>query len=87
MIKILQIMPAEDWWAVYDDDGEAFISKLVSWALVQVGNEETDRSVTGMDVDEEGRIEFCQEIENFKNYVFAKTYEEALHQVEEEETE
>ena len=87
MIKILQIMQAENWWAVYDDDDEAFISKLVSFALVQVGNEETDRSVTGMDVDEEGRIEFCQEIENFKNYVYAKTYEEAQQLVEEEEPE
>jgi hypothetical protein len=38
-------------------------------------------------VDEEGRIEFCQEIENFKNYVFAKTYDEALRLVEEEESE
>ena len=85
MIKIHQLLSAENWWAVYDDDGEPFISKLVCWALVQVGNEEKDRSVAGMDIDEDGRIEFCQEIENFKNYVFAETYEDAFKIVEAEE--
>ena len=85
MIKILQILSADGWWAVYDDDGEPFISRLVCWALVQVGNEETDRSVTGMDIDEEGRIEFCQDIENFRTYVCADSYDEALRLVEESE--
>ncbi|MBN2251438.1 MAG: hypothetical protein JW724_05125 [Candidatus Altiarchaeota archaeon] len=85
MIKILQLLPAKNWWAVYDDDGEPFISRLVCWALVQVGNEEVDRSVTGMDIDEEGRVEFCQEIENFRNYVYAKTKEEAMKEVEDEQ--
>lgn len=84
MIKILQLLNAENWWAVYDDEGEPFLSRLVCWALVQVGNEETDRSVTGMDIDEEGSIEFCQDIENFRNYVYAESYEEALRIVEEE---
>ena len=85
MIKILQLLNADNWWAVYDDEGEPFISKLVCWALVQVGNEETDRSIAGMDIDEEGRIEFCQEIENFQNYVYAASSEEAYKMAEAEE--
>jgi hypothetical protein len=84
MIKILQMIPAENWWAVYDDEGEPFISRLVCWALVQVGAEEIDRSVTGMDVDEEGRVEFCQDIENFRTYINAESFEEALRIAEEE---
>jgi hypothetical protein len=85
MIKILQVMTAENWWALYEEDGEPFLNRLVCWALVQVGNEDIDRSVTGMDVNIEGKIEFCQDIENFKAYIYAKSEEEANQQIDKDE--
>ena len=78
-------MPADNWWALYEEDDEPFITRLVCWALVQVGNEDIDRSVTGMDVNPDGKIEFCQEVENFKAYIYAKTEEEANQQITREE--
>lgn len=77
MIKIMQIMPSDNWWAVYENMDEPYLSRLVCWALVQIGGGEMDRSVTGMD-ETDGKIEFCQEIENFRTYVYAKDEKEAL---------
>ena len=34
--KILQIMPANGWGAVYVEDGEELITPLAGWALVNL---------------------------------------------------
>ena len=37
--EILQIMPAVDWFAAFEDDGTTLYRPLVGWALVREGAE------------------------------------------------
>ena len=56
IMKIIQIMPATGWRAVYaGDDGQPFFTDIVCWALVQDGEE---TSVIGMNVSED-YVDFC----------------------------
>ncbi len=64
---IIQITPASNWFARYDDGGPGDCP-LVGWALI----EEEDgafRYVVGLD-SASGTVERCDEIQNFKDYVF-----------------
>ena len=64
--KIVQIIPAEGWFAVYgDDDGKpTILVPLVCWALYE--DEEGDRYIEGMDAFE--YVDFSQGNHNFHDY-------------------
>lgn len=71
--KIIQIMPAEGWFAVYDaDDGDdEDFSPLTAWALFE--DQHGDRWLAGIDmngVGPEGN-EPCEADSNFVRYVHA----------------
>ena len=64
MKKILQIIPAEGWFAIFThDDKTRSKNPLVCWALVEDGEEIW---VEGMDGGE--YVEFCSNITNFSGY-------------------
>ncbi len=73
-IKILQIMPAVDWWGSYKmEDGLLSFDPLVCWALVQ----ETDISVRQVEgiytavigmINSDGAIENIENTTNFEDY-------------------
>ncbi len=72
--KIIQIMPAEKWWAFYaGEKDEVFLEKLVCWVVVTRDGAEV---VEGMS-NAGGYIDFVEEVSNFSDYVFAATEEEA----------
>jgi hypothetical protein len=59
--SILQIMPAEGWVAVFqDDDGELSETvrvQLFAWALVrEIAKKTAQTQVTGLHMDDEGQI-------------------------------
>lgn len=64
--RIIQIMPADGWYAIYDghDDGELW-EKLACWALVEMNDGETE--VVGMDADGYS-LQPCFETSNFVRY-------------------
>jgi hypothetical protein len=78
--SILQIMPAEGWVAVFqDDDGELSETTrvpLFAWAVVQEINKKTAyMQVTGLHIDDEGQIcESCWS-EGFLRYERIETTE------------
>ena len=76
--KILQIIPATNWWAVYDGGKILIISHLVCWALVKEGK---NVYITGMDA-RNGVVDFCEEKENLKGYVWAPEYASAMKEAE-----
>ena len=78
--SILQIMPAEGWVAVFqDDDGELSETTrvpLFAWAVVQEINKKTaSTQVTGLHIDDQGQIcEACWS-EGFSRYERIETTE------------
>jgi len=63
--KIVQLLPADGWFAVYEnDDGSEIKSALSCWALVR--DAEGDTSVMGMDAAD--YVDFAEDTKNFKNY-------------------
>ncbi len=57
--KIVQIIPAEGWWALYKEaDGKYWKSKVACFALFQ------DGSITPMDCDSSGWVDICKETDN-----------------------
>lgn len=63
--KILQIIPAAGWFAVYKNEGEPeTLSPLACWALVE--DEEGNTNVQGMDADD--YVDFVEDIGNFSKY-------------------
>lgn len=85
--KILQVVPAEGWWAAFeavDEKGQSlfYVEPLALWALVEVSDRYRDRlpdreirGITGHDAAWGGYVE---NVENFTGYVKAATEEEAL---------
>jgi hypothetical protein len=65
--RILQIIPANGWYAAFNDleAAEQFYSPLVCWALVTEGERQF---ITGM-VAVKNKILACQEEVNFSHYV------------------
>lgn len=65
--KIVQIMPAEDWVATYqDEDGEEQFSALTCFALVESEEDgKIYRSVRPMIWSDEGMIDFADEADTF----------------------
>jgi hypothetical protein len=65
--KILQIIPAIDWYAMYEieDDANSH-APLVCWALVE--DRDGDRHVVGLD-SAETNTDFCENTSNFMGYI------------------
>lgn len=75
--KILQIMPATGWGAVFVEDGEELITPLAGWALVT--NAEGASSVVGLVAWD--RVELAESQPNFARYMdisemFVEDFEE-----------
>ena len=78
--SILQIMPAEGWVAVFqDDDGELSETTrvpLFAWAVVQeINNKTAYTQVTGLHIDDEGQIGATCWSEGFLRYEHIETTE------------
>jgi hypothetical protein len=65
--KILQIMPAAGWAAIYNEDDDELVTPLVGWALVQAADG-TSVSVVGLAAAEQ--VELCDDHANFLRYAF-----------------
>ena len=64
MSKIIQIIPATGWWAVYLNENQTLIEgRLSAWALVEEKTE-TYTHVVGLDSDPE-----CTEVTDADNFV------------------
>ena len=76
--EVEQIIPANNWWSVYEvhgNDGvkELELSRLVCWGIIRKGN---DKWVVGFDTDESG-VDECETVENFLFYIYAEDEETA----------
>lgn len=60
-VKILQIIPATDWYAKYDEEGTAFFEPIACWALIDKGGETV---IEGM-VPVENSMVPCKETAGF----------------------
>lgn len=77
--NILQIVPANGWFAEYAEKGEFCYDDIVCWALVQWRGEEYDHVIAqdekpvivGM-VDVDGSIEIAELASNFNKYTRQK---------------
>lgn len=82
--KILQIMPAENWAALFVEDGEDYLSPLAGWALVQDG---TGTAVIGL-VANERETSLCDSDPTFVRYVYLPdVISETLDELEEADDE
>ena len=75
--KIMQIMPANGWGAVFLEDGEELITPLAGWALV--AKDDGASAVMGLVAWE--RVELAETQPNFARYMdisemFVEDYEE-----------
>ena len=64
--KIVQIMPAPGWVAIFDEEDDELISPLVGWALVQDGS--GGQAVVGLAASD--KVELCDDQSNFVRYAF-----------------
>ena len=71
MRRIIQIIPAPDWYALYEEEGEEYWTPLACWALV---DEDGETRVVGLEAGE--RVVFCEENPNFKGYISKEDLEE-----------
>ncbi|MFC5742096.1 hypothetical protein [Dyella tabacisoli] len=84
---IVQIMPATDWVAVYNMDGEESAEPIVCFALVEtVENGVKRRDVRPMCANE-NVIDFADDAENFLRVETLEAFEEGEGEEEEEEEE
>lgn len=68
--KILQIMPATDWVAQFnDDDGDVINQPLVCFALTEVTADGDSATMVRPMVWVEDSVEFCDEIDGFTGVV------------------
>jgi hypothetical protein len=65
MKKILQITPANDWFASYKEDGEDKYYPLACWALCE---EDGTTGVEGVSAGQDGLTDICNESRNFVGY-------------------
>lgn len=64
MGKVIQIMPADGWYAVYQMSDNVLRSKLVCWAIDDEGN------LAGFDADDVGFIDDAGAAENFVRFEY-----------------
>ena len=70
---IIQIIPATDWYSVYNNDnGEDFVNPLSCWVLLEKAfkDGDTTRWVDGLDAGDVGRygVEYSTELDSFKEF-------------------
>jgi len=66
-MKILQIIPASGWFAVYEEENFQHTRQLVCWALVKCDDGIT--TIIGMEVESGGKaILFTPSSKNFTGY-------------------
>lgn len=70
--KIMQIMPAEGWYAIHEEEGKRHLKRLICWALIE--NEDGDRMVEGLETDNKGVNELSHYSVYFKKYVHVLDY-------------
>ncbi len=63
--KILQIIPANDWYGKYTEDGATFFEPLACWALVE--NDNGSEMVGLVPVDKE--LIPCTDADGFAEYI------------------
>jgi hypothetical protein len=67
MEKILQIIPADGWRAVYHkDDGTPVSENVACWAVVM--DQDCDCFVVGMYSGDPGLLRMDKDLENFSHY-------------------
>ncbi len=80
--KILQIMPANGWGAVFVEDGEELITPLAGWALIT--QDDGASSVMGLVAWE--RVELAETQPNFARYMdISEMYVEEFEEWESDE--
>lgn len=62
--NILQIIPADGWFAIYNIEGKETRSPLVCWALVE---KDSERDIRGMDADGDG--DFISDAADAGNFI------------------
>ena len=79
MDKIIQIISADNWRAVYLSKEPPYYSVdvVACWALVEIPDEE-EVLVKGMDPGGEGFLDFCDGASNFLCYCHVSEMSEAL---------
>lgn len=71
--KIIQIIPAEGWLALYNDgQGGQFADRIAMWALVQDEDGKTD--VEGLSATD--YVDRCEEMVNFDCYIHESRYQQ-----------
>lgn len=71
-VKIIQIMPATGWYALYYFEGEPHydLSPIAAWALCQYSSVVDEwKEVRAVDFDADGTADFANEATNFIRYV------------------
>lgn len=81
MLRILQLMPAEGWYARYKDSDEGFgFLRLICWALVENPEEDpqeaSNQYVEGMTASADGDTEFCGTFQGFAGYIYRPDWKE-----------
>lgn len=81
--KILQVIPAEGWFAVYkENDGSESSVRLACWALVEETDDEfTDNVVVGMETGYDQSVDFADTAVNFVRYVHTSDQTEEKRKV------
>lgn len=65
--KIIQIMPAAGWYAVYEVEGEDHHERLACWALCKDG--EGNTYIDGYSPSDDGCTHLCTEDNTFTNFI------------------
>lgn len=66
MKQVRQIIPANGWQAIYEqEDGGLYAAPLCCWAVVE--DEDGDSFVVGMDAD--SAVGACEEVSNFVGFI------------------
>ena len=74
-MTILQILPADKWWAVYRDENREYVkTPLVCLALCQEDDGST--RIVPMDKDDTGEIRPCRDIDSFDSIAHEIEFED-----------
>ena len=69
---IVQIIPADGWFAIFDNDGKEFKSPLVAWGL------QRDSTIIPLDLDRKGQVDDPTNNSKFKE-IYHKFYWKQHH--------
>ncbi|MBW2465968.1 MAG: hypothetical protein JRF02_01585 [Deltaproteobacteria bacterium] len=63
--KIIQIIPAADWYAKYEEEGNTFLEPVACWAILDRGGETV---IEGL-VPVEGTLVQCNNTKGFTEFI------------------